>query len=105
LAKILIHIIELPYIVFKRWIFCHQPGDGMPCARDPAIMVNGAVTKHLEVLGRMTVPGFGIIKGINHRGPIEWKLLGAIDHLWKRQADCLQHSRCDIYDMAKLRPD
>src|SRR5438876_1873849 len=77
----------------------------MPRARYPAIMVNGAVTKHLEVLSRMTVFSFGIIEGINHRRPIERKLLGAIHHLWKRQTRCFQHSRCNIYDVTKLRPD
>src|SRR5437667_5394263 len=77
----------------------------MPGACDPAIMVNGAVTKHLEVLGCMTVFSFGIIEGINHRRPIERKLLGAIHHLWKRQTRCFQHSWCNIYDVTKLRPD
>src|SRR5947199_10005978 len=77
----------------------------MSGACDPAIMVNGAVTKHLEVLGCMTVFSFGIIEGINHRRPIERKLLGAIHHLWKRQANCFQHGRCNIYHVTKLRPD
>src|SRR6266566_7490055 len=77
----------------------------MPCAGDPAIMVNGAVTKHFEVLGRMPVLGFCIIKGINHRRPIERKLLGAIYRLWKRQTNCLEHGRGNIYDVTKLRPD
>ena len=68
-------------------------------------MVNGAIAKHLEVLDCMTVFGFGIIEGINHRRPIEWKLLGAIHHLWKRKANCFQYGRCDIYDVTKLRTD
>src|SRR5206468_4433387 len=77
----------------------------MACACHPAIMINGAVTKHLEVLGRMTVLSFGIIKGINHRRPIERKLLSAVHHLWKRQTHCFKYSRCNIYDVTKLRPD
>src|SRR6266536_984516 len=77
----------------------------MPRARDPAIMVNGAVTKHLEVLGCMTVLSFWIIEGINHRRTIERKLLGSIHHFWKRQTGCFQYSRCNIYDVTKLRPD
>src|SRR5437870_5424997 len=77
----------------------------MPCACYPAIMVNGAVTKHLEVLGCMPVFGFCIVKSINHRRPIARKLLSAIHHLRERQTDCFQHSRCDIYYMTKLRPD
>src|SRR5206468_384104 len=77
----------------------------MTGACNPAIMVNGAVTKHLEVLRRMAVLGFRIIKGINHRRSIERKLLRAIDDLWKRQTDGLEHSWSYIYYMAKLRPD
>src|SRR5260370_5466728 len=76
----------------------------MPCACDPAIMVNGPVTKHLEVLGRMPVFSFWIIKSINHRRPIERKLFGAIHHLWKRQTGCFQYSRSNIYHVTKLRP-
>ena len=65
-------------------------------------MVNGAVTKHLEVLRRMEVLGFCIIKGINHRRPIERKLLRAIDHLRERQPHGLEHSWGYIYYVTKL---
>src|SRR5881397_739374 len=77
----------------------------MPCARDPAIMVNGAVTKHLEVLGCMPVLSFRIIKSINHRRSVKRKLLGAVHHLRKRQTRGLKHSRCNIYYVAKLWAD
>src|SRR5438094_10528477 len=77
----------------------------MPCARDPAVMVNGAVTKHLEVLGCMPVLSFRIIKSINHRRSVKRKLLGAVHHLWKRQACCFQYGRCNIYYVAKLWAD
>src|SRR5512133_3306881 len=77
----------------------------MPCACDPAIMVNGAVTKHLKVLGRMPVFGFWVIKSINHRRSIERKLLGSIHHLWKGQTGRFQYSGSNINNVAKLRPD
>src|SRR5438067_13868879 len=77
----------------------------MPCARDPAVMVNGAVTKHLEVLGCMPVLSFRIIKSINHRRSVKRKLLGAVHHLRKRQTRSLKHSRCNIYYVAKLWAD
>src|SRR5438094_10413558 len=77
----------------------------MPCACDPAIMVNGAVAKHLKVLRRMPVFGFGIIEGINHRRPIERKLLSAVHHFWKRQTGCLQHSWGNINHVTELRAD
>src|SRR6266496_5446907 len=77
----------------------------MPCACDPGIMLNGSVTKHLEVLGCMTVLSSCIIEGINHRRPVERKLLGAIHHLWKRQANRFQYGRCNIDHVTKLRPD
>src|SRR6266496_6241485 len=77
----------------------------MPCACDPAIMVNGSVTKHLEVLGCMTVLSSCIIEGINHLRPIERELLGAIHHLWKRQTGCFQYSRSNIHNVTKLRPN
>src|SRR5207249_11295403 len=77
----------------------------MPCACHPAIMVNGPVTKHFKVLSRMTVLSFWVIKSVNHRRPIEWKLLGAIHQLWRRQTGCFEDGRCNIYDVTKLRPD
>src|SRR5439155_25872087 len=36
---------------------------------------------------------------------IQRKLLGTVHHLWKRQTRSLKHSRCNIYDVTKLRPD
>src|SRR5260370_37975018 len=77
----------------------------MPCACGPAIMVNGPVTKHLEVLGRMPVLSFCVIEGINHRRSIERKLLGSIHHLWKGQTSRFQYSGSNIYHVTKLRPD
>src|SRR6266550_2811438 len=77
----------------------------MPCACNPAIMINGAVTKHLKVLGRMPVFGFWIVKSINHRRPIERKLFGAIHHLWKGQTGRFQYSGSNINNVTKLRPD
>src|SRR5438128_92695 len=77
----------------------------MPCACYPATMVNRAVTKHLKVLGRMPVFSFWIIKSINHRRPIERKLLSSVYCLRKRQTYCFQHSWGNIYHVTKLRSD
>src|SRR5437667_12800414 len=77
----------------------------MPGACYPAIMVNGAVTKHFKVLGGMTVLGLWIIEGISHRRPIERKLLSSVHHLRKRQTHCFQHGRGNIYAVIKLWPD
>src|SRR5213594_3628886 len=77
----------------------------MACAGYPAIMINGAVTKHLKVFGRMAVLGFGIIEGINHGRSVERKLVGAIHHFWKRQTHRFKYSRSNIHHVTKLRPD
>src|SRR5947208_2363270 len=77
----------------------------MPCASYPAIVVNGTVTKHLKVLGRMPVFGFWIIKSINHRRSIERKLLGSIHYLWKGQTGRFQYCGSNIHNVTKLRPD
>src|SRR6266480_3331279 len=77
----------------------------MPRASYPAVMIDGTVTKHLEVLGCTTVLGFGIVKSINHRRPIERKLLCAIHHLWKRHTGCFQYGGRNIYHVTKLRPN
>src|SRR5438093_12422827 len=77
----------------------------MSCACYPAVMIDGTVAKHLEVLGCMTVLGFGIVKSIIHRRSIERKLLGAIHHLWKRQANRFEYGRCNIYHVTELRAD
>src|SRR6266513_5544978 len=77
----------------------------MPCACNPAIMVNSPVTKHLKVLGRVPVFGFWVIKSINHRRSIERKLFCSIHHLWKGQTGRFQYSGSNINNVTKLRPD
>src|SRR5437762_1094981 len=75
----------------------------MACARDPAIMVNPTVTKHLKVLGCMPVLGFGVVKSINHLRSIERNLSSALHYLCIRQTHCLRCSRCIIFHVTKLR--
>src|SRR6267378_169786 len=103
LAEVLGYMVKFPSILGERRKRHHQPGNGMSRAGNPAIVINAAVSKHLEILSRMRLLGLGIVKGINHRCPIKRSLLCAVNALGKQQTDCLQYSRCNIRDMSELR--
>src|SRR5947207_11970473 len=71
LAEVLGYMVEFPSVLGERRKRHHQPGNGMARARHPAIMIDAAIAKHLEILSGMCLLGFRIMEGINHRGSIE----------------------------------
>src|SRR4051794_33912378 len=77
----------------------------MTCTGDPAIVIDAAITKHLEILSGVRLLGLRIVEGINHRGPIKRPLRCPVHALGKRQAGGLQYSRRNICDMSELRAD
>src|ERR1700757_2038897 len=70
---------------------------------DPAIMIDAAVSKHLEVLSCVRLLGLWIVEGINHRCSIETSLRCPVDALGKWQPRGFQYSRRNIRDMSELR--
>src|SRR5436309_8666242 len=77
----------------------------MTSTGDPAIVIDAAITKHLEILSGVRLLGLRIVEGINHRGPIKRPLRCPIHALGERQARGLQYSRGNIRDMSELGAD
>src|SRR5512132_1034365 len=77
----------------------------MACAGHPAIVIDAAITKHLEILSGVCLLGLRIIEGMNHRGSIKRPLHCPVHALGERQAGGLQYSRRNIRDMSKLGAD
>src|SRR5207245_3555471 len=98
-------MVKFPSVLGERRKRHHQPWNGMTRACHPAIVINSAVSKHLEILSRVCLLGFGIVEGINHRRSVERSLRRSVDALGKRQADCLQYSRRNVSNMSELRAD
>src|SRR6266478_185370 len=95
-------MVEFPSVLGERRKRHHQPGNGMARARHPAIMIDAAIAKHLEILSRVCLLGFRIIEGINHRCPIKGPLRRPVDALGEWQTRGFQHSRRNISDVSKL---
>src|SRR6266513_3032980 len=102
LAEVLGYMIKFPSVLGERRKRHHQPGNGMARARHPAIVIDAAIAKHLEILSGMCFLRFGIVKGINHRCPIKGPLRRSIDALGEWQTDCFQHSRRNIGYVSEL---
>src|SRR6266576_4188528 len=77
----------------------------MTSTGDPTIVIDAAITKHLEILSGVRLLGLRIVEGINHRRPIKRPLRYPVHALGERQAGSLQHSRGNIRDMSELGAD
>src|SRR5882724_7992689 len=77
----------------------------MASTGDPAIVIDAAITKHLEILSGVRLLGLRIVEGINHRGPIKRPLRCPVHALGERQAGGFQYSRGNIRDMSELGAD
>ena len=97
-AEIFGHVIEFPYVLRERWERHHQPRDGVPGAGNPAIVIDAAITKHLEVLSSVRLLGLGIVEGIDHRSSIERSLRPSHSRFWERQTGRFQNRRRNVGD-------
>src|SRR5882762_4481678 len=95
-------MIELPHVFRERWIRRHQPGDGVARTRDPAIVIDATVCKHLEVLSGMRLLRLRVVEGIDHRCSIKTSLRGPVHALWKRQARRFKNSGRNIRHVSEL---
>src|SRR5882724_2748854 len=77
----------------------------MTSTGDPAIVIDAAITKHLEILSGVRLLSLRIVEGINHRGPIKRPLRCPVHALGEGQAGGLQYSRGNIVDMSELGAD
>ena len=71
-------------------------------AGQPAFVIDRPVTKHLKVLGRMTLRCVGVIGGVEQAHAIHRQLRNTVDGVGHRQTRCLQHRRTDIVHVRPL---
>jgi len=70
--------------------------------RKPALVIDRAIAKHLEVLGRVPLFGVRIIECVQETGPFHRRLRCAINALRFGESDCFKNGRCDVDYVAKL---
>ena len=71
-------------------------------AGQPALVIDRPVTKHLKVLGGMTLRCVGVICGIQQAHAIHRQLRDAVDRVGHRQARCFQHRGADVVHVRPL---
>ena len=79
LTEVLVDVIELPDVVRERRILRKQPWNRVACRRDPAVVVDGAVAEHLEVLRLPAVCSLRVVRGVEHRHAVHRTLVHAVD--------------------------
>ena len=75
------------------------------CHRSPALVVNAAVAKHLEVLRLMLFGGLRLVEGVTHADTLEGVLLDAVHRLRLRQAGDFKDGWGHVNDVGELRAD
>ena len=111
LRPVLAQVVELPSHVIEG-ILVNWPDD-LPRrpdhfrAGDPAIVIEGVVAHHLEILGvvRGWRVGVGFIPGIRHAHPFNRPLRDAVDHFGGGNAGGLEDGRHDVNDVVELVAD
>ena len=64
--------------------------------RNPAVVVNGSVGEHLEVLGGVRGFCVSIVPAVDHAHTLDWALRRAVDDLGFRQARSFQYRRRNV---------
>ena len=71
--------------------------------RPPAVVIDGAVTEHLEVLGVVVAGRCRFIEGVGEAHPVDGRLAHAADALRRFGSQGFQNRRDDIDDVGVLR--
>ena len=71
----------------------------------PALVIDAAITEHLEVLGLVLVGRFGIVEGVQHADALDRVLLHAIHKQWLGKSRCFENRRRNVDHMVELRAD
>ena len=75
----------------------------MKTRRDPAVVINGAVSQDFEILRSMSARNTGIVERIFHRSAMYWHLFDAVDKIWRSNACNVINRGCDVNNVMKLR--
>ena len=104
-------VVELPLVPrddVGRRLRAQYPRKRHRCGRrDPAVVVDGAITEHLEVLRHVPGRGVRVRLGprVRHAHSVQRPLLDAVDHVRQRDAGCFKDGRRDVDKMGKLTAD
>ena len=75
--------------------------------RHPAVVIDGAVAEHLEILRRAPGGrvGVGLVPRVNHADAVHRALLDAVDGVGRRNAGRFEDRRHDVDDVVELGAD
>ena len=108
LRHILVEVVEFPFVTgdhVRRRLGAQFPGNGHRSrGRHPAVMINGAVAHHLEVLrgvpgGRV---GVGLVPRVDHAHAFDRPLRDAVDRFGRGDAGRFQDRRHDVDHVVEL---
>ena len=82
LAEVIVHLVEFPLVAIDvRQLSAKDPwGNGRRSAGDPAVIVNGAVGEHLEILSSVRRQRFRIVERIREARTFDRFLRYAVEH-------------------------
>ena len=111
LGGVLLDVVELPVVPGDH--IRRRSGAELPrkiCRgrdRHPALVVDGAIAEHLEVLrgvpGRRV--GVRLVPRVRHAHAFDGALLDAVDRIGRRDAGRFEDGRHDVYDVVELAAD
>ena len=79
-----------------------SPGCAVLGHGGPALVVNAAIARHLEILGLVPFVSFRIIEGIGHADAFDRALLDPVDEGWLGQTRHFQKGRRKVDEMMQL---
>ena len=104
-------VVELPLVPgdhIRRRLGAQLPGEGhRGRARHPAVVIDGAIAEHLEVLRPVSARGVGVglVPGIHQAHAFNGALLDAVDRVGRRNAGRFEDGRHDVDDVMELAAD
>ena len=111
LGGVFLDVVELPLVPGNH--IRRRTGTELPrksCRgrdRHPALVIDGAIAEHLEVLRRVSGRrvGVGLVPGVGHAHAFDGALLDAVDRIGRRDAGRFEDGRHDVDDVVELTAD
>src|SRR5688572_18223105 len=102
-TEVAARVVQLPNVLDERPPRLGFPGRPVDGPGQPAIVVDGSIAEHFEVLRHVTILLSGLVERVHHAHAIYRTLRRTVDHSRFRKAGCIENSRRDIDHMAELR--
>ena len=103
-AEVAARVEQFPHVLVERRARFRRPRLEMDRARQPAVLIQRAVTEYLEILLGAAIGRLRIGEAVFHADPVDRHLLDPVDADWGGQPGGFEHGRRDIDDVMKLRP-